>query len=80
MNGRPVKRSLTINGHRTSVSLEDPFWNAFGEIAKSKGLAINTLAARIDAERDLNSGLATSIRVYILQHLQSELDAKIDRS
>ena len=45
---RPVKRSLTLRGHRTSVSLEDEFWRAFREIADLQGKGINELAAEID--------------------------------
>ncbi|CUJ96216.1 hypothetical protein RUE5091_01638 [Ruegeria denitrificans] len=66
MSGRPVKRSLTLKGHRTSVSLEDEFWQAFRDIAKEKELAINALAAEIDVERDPEIGLASAIRVYVL--------------
>ncbi|WP_299660138.1 ribbon-helix-helix domain-containing protein [uncultured Ruegeria sp.] len=66
MSGRPIKRSLTLQGHRTSVSLEDEFWQAFREIAREKDLAINVLAANIDAERDPETGLASAIRVFIL--------------
>ena len=65
MSGRPVKRSLTIKGHRTSVSLEDAFWAAFREVAAQEGKAINALAAEIDAVRG-DVGLASAIRVYIL--------------
>ena len=67
MTGRPVKRSLTLRGHRTSVSLEDEFWIAFREIAKEKGRAINDLAAEIDATRDVETGLASAIRVFVLR-------------
>ena len=66
MSGRPIKRSLTLQGHRTSVSLEDEFWQAFREIAREKELPINVLAANIDAERDPETGLASAIRVFIL--------------
>ncbi len=66
MSGRPVKRSLTLQGHRTSVSLEDVFWQAFRDIAREKELPINVLAAQIDAERDPETGLASAIRVYVL--------------
>ncbi|SHG29004.1 ribbon-helix-helix domain-containing protein [Cognatishimia maritima] len=70
---RPVKRSLTLKGHRTSVSLEDDFWSAFKEIAAEKQLPINVLAAQIDAERDLDTGLASAIRLYVLRHYRSAL-------
>ncbi|MEJ5217065.1 ribbon-helix-helix domain-containing protein [Cognatishimia sp. D5M38] len=69
---RPVKRSLTLKGHRTSVSLEDEFWSAFREIADEKDMPINALAAEIDASRDLDAGLASAIRLYVLQHYKSE--------
>lgn len=71
MSARPVKRSLTLRGHRTSVSLEDDFWRAFREISEEKSLPINELAAQIDAERDMETGLATAIRLYVLNHYKN---------
>ena len=68
MSLRPRKRSLTLRGHRTSVSLEDRFWQAFRTIAKEKNRPINDLAAEIDAARTLDTGLASAIRDYVLQH------------
>lgn len=68
---RPKKRSLTLKGHRTSVSLEDDFWRAFHEIAAEKGKPINALAAEIDAGRNLETGLATAIRLYVLAHYRA---------
>ena len=68
---RPRKRSLTLRGHRTSVSLEDPFWDALCELAERRGLSINALVAEIDEARGLKSGLASAIRVYVLQALTS---------
>lgn len=72
---RPQKRSLTLRGHRTSVSLEEPFWNAFLMIAKSEGQTINGLAAKIDEDRGVESGLATAIRLYVLRWYQSRGDS-----
>ena len=66
MSGRPIKRSLTLKGHRTSVSLEDEFWRAFRYIAAEKDMPINTLAAEIDVARDPETGLASAIRVFVL--------------
>lgn len=68
MTQRPVKRSLTLHGHRTSVSLEDEFWHAFREIAAEKPIPINALAAEIDAKRGPDLGLASAIRLYVLRH------------
>ncbi|MEE9388875.1 MAG: ribbon-helix-helix domain-containing protein [Paracoccaceae bacterium] len=71
MSTRPVKRSLTLRGHRTSVSLEDEFWQAFRAIATEKQLPINELTAQIDAERGTEIGLASAIRVFVLKHYQN---------
>ncbi len=68
MNGRPVKHSLTLRGHRTSVSLEDAFWTAFRRIAEARGQGLNALAAEIDAARG-DIGLASAIRVFVLREL-----------
>lgn len=68
---RPIKRSLTLRGHRTSVSLEDPFWQAFRDIAAEQDRPINDLAAEIDAARDLDTGLATAIRLYVLAYYRN---------
>lgn len=66
MSGRPVKHSLTLRGHRTSVSLEHIFWQEFRRIARERGLALNLLAAQIDATRG-DIGLASAIRVFVLE-------------
>ena len=71
---RPIKRSLTLKGHRTSVSLEDEFWQSFRDIADSKNIPINALAAEIDAKRELDIGLAGAIRLYVLQHYKNAAD------
>ncbi|QFT63720.1 Predicted DNA-binding protein, contains Ribbon-helix-helix (RHH) domain [Roseivivax halotolerans] len=73
MSGRPVKRSLTLSGHRTSVSLEEPFWQEFRAIARAEGKPINRLAAEIDADRDVEVGLASAIRLYVLESLKARL-------
>jgi predicted DNA-binding ribbon-helix-helix protein len=67
MSARPQKHSLTLKGHRTSVSLEPEFWGAFREIATSEGKPVNALASEIDAVRDPNVGLASAIRVFVLE-------------
>ncbi|WP_019955108.1 ribbon-helix-helix domain-containing protein [Yoonia vestfoldensis] len=63
---RPAKRSLTLRGHRTSVTLEDIFWKAFCDIARGDAKTINGLAAEIDAARG-DIGLASAIRIYVLE-------------
>jgi predicted DNA-binding ribbon-helix-helix protein len=75
MSAGPQKHSLTLRGHRTSVTLEPEFWQAFRDIAHAKDIAINVLAAQIDASREHDVGLASAIRVYVLQfYRQSRRD------
>ncbi len=68
---RPVKHSLTLRGHRTSVSLEPEFWDAFRTLARIEGVPLNELAARIDEGRGADRGLASAIRVYVLEAVQA---------
>ena len=70
MTTRPAKHSLTLRGHRTSVSLEPEFWDAFRAIAAEKDTPLNALAAEIDAARRGEEGLASAIRVFCLNHYQ----------
>ncbi len=71
MTDRPAKHSLTLRGHRTSVSLEPEFWQAFRAIADSTGMPINALAAEIDAARGTDLGLASAIRLHVLRHYRA---------
>lgn len=66
MTGRPRKHSLTLRGHRTSVSLEDAFWTELQRLAEVQGKSVNELVAEIDAGRGVTSGLAAAIRVHVL--------------
>ena len=59
------KRSVMIDGHRTSVSLENAFWEALQVIARNRGLSINQLVAEVDKGRKAN--LSSALRVYALQ-------------
>ncbi len=70
---RPKKHSLTLRGHRTSVSLEDEFWLAFRKIAAEQSRPINDLAAEIDANRDPDTGLASEIRLFVFRELTKRL-------
>ena len=70
MNAGPQKHSLTLNGHRTSVSLEAEFWIAFRDIADADGKALNALASEIDAARAPDVGLASAIRVFVLKRFR----------
>ena len=67
------KRSLTIHGHRTSISLEEPFWMALNDIAKARQQSVASLVQMIDKER--GGGLSSAIRVFILAELRHQLAA-----
>uniref|UniRef100_UPI0035AE120D ribbon-helix-helix domain-containing protein n=1 Tax=Paenirhodobacter enshiensis TaxID=1105367 RepID=UPI0035AE120D len=69
---RPDKHSLTLEGHRTSVSLEPEFWRAFRDIATERGIGLNALACEIDIARGAETGLASAIRLHVLAHYRSK--------
>jgi predicted DNA-binding ribbon-helix-helix protein len=66
----PIKRSVMIAGHATSISLEPAFWDALREAAVAEGVPLNALVARIDAERIAApdpANLASAIRVWLFE-------------
>ena len=69
--GAMKKRSVVLAGHRTSVSLENAFWDALKAIAGRKNSTVNQLVTEIDKQR--NGNLSSAIRVYVLRSLQSDL-------
>lgn len=73
MTARPVKHSVTLHGHRTSISLEEPFWSELRDIARLKSVPINALVSEIDEGRGMDSGLASAIRVYVLETLKDRV-------
>lgn len=68
-SARPVKRSFSIRGHRTSISLEQPFWEALKEAAARERMPLAALIARID-ERRGSAGLSSAVRVWILDYVR----------
>ena len=74
----PVKRSIQIAGHMTSISLEPLFWELLKQAASAEGLPINALVARIDAERikaPVPPGLAGAIRLWLVAWLAARIAA-----
>lgn len=69
MTDRVIKRSVSIAGHPTSISLEDAFWEALKEIAHEQGKAINELVAEVDAQGQDN--LSSALRLYVLETYRS---------
>ena len=66
---KPLKRSFNIAGHRTSISLEAPFWDALRDLAAAGGVSMAQMVARIDTERG-DTNLSSAVRVHILVHFR----------
>jgi len=71
MKSAITKRSVVIGGHKTSVSLEEPFWNAVREIAGSQQMTVSSLLRQIDLDRR-NANLSSAIRVFVLENVRSQ--------
>ena len=67
MKSAIIKRSVFVGNHKTSISLEDKFWEGLKEIARSRNVTISQLVSAIDAERH-NSNLSSAIRLCVLAH------------
>jgi predicted DNA-binding ribbon-helix-helix protein len=65
-----VKRSIVIAGHKTSVSLEDAFWDAQKEIASTRDVTLSEVVANIDALRN-QGNLSSAIRLFVLDHFRA---------
>jgi predicted DNA-binding ribbon-helix-helix protein len=61
-----AKRSITIAGHRTSISLEEPFWQALGEIAVARQTSLAALVVEIDRNRPTAINLSSAVRLFVL--------------
>jgi predicted DNA-binding ribbon-helix-helix protein len=72
MNSRVVKRSIMIAGHRTSVSIEEAFWQALKDIALSRKTTLCELVASIDTGRE-HGNLSSAIRLFVLDHFQARI-------
>jgi predicted DNA-binding ribbon-helix-helix protein len=73
---RPIKRSFAIRGHRTSISLEPPFWSALKEVAARERLPLAKLVGTIDKNRG-ESGLSSAVRIWLLNYYQARDDVRI---
>ena len=65
-----VKRSVVIGGHKTSVSLEQPFWDVVREIAATETITVSAVLRRVDAAR-AQANLSSAVRVYVLQQVRA---------
>jgi predicted DNA-binding ribbon-helix-helix protein len=74
MKSTVVKRSIVIDGHKTSVSLEDPFWEGLKEIAKDRRKTLSELIGGIDTNRE-HANLSSALRLFVLDHCRKRAAA-----
>ena len=72
MRSTIAKRSVVIAGHKTSISLEDAFWNDLRRIAAGRDMSVSDLVGSIDADRE-NANLSSAIRLFVLGVYQDQI-------
>ena len=73
VTGRLRKHSVSIHGHATSYTLEDPFFELIEEIAAARELSVAALIAEIDSKRDRSINLSSALRLHVLEWLKSRI-------
>jgi predicted DNA-binding ribbon-helix-helix protein len=68
-----IKRSIVLDGHKTSVSLENEFWHGLREIAGRENISLSTLVGKIDHERN-SCNLSSAIRVHVFNYFRAHID------
>jgi predicted DNA-binding ribbon-helix-helix protein len=79
MKSAVIKRSILINGRKTSVSLENEFWAALHEIAVGKNTAVSAMVERIDSDRE-NINLSSAVRVFVLNHFRPRAKMRVPQA
>jgi predicted DNA-binding ribbon-helix-helix protein len=69
-----IKRSIVVGGHKTSVSLEDDFWDALKEIAPRQRVALSDLVGALDEQRQ-HGNLSSTVRLFVLNHYRRRVEA-----
>jgi predicted DNA-binding ribbon-helix-helix protein len=72
MKSAVIKRSISIDGHKTSITLEDEFWSGLNEIAQAQGASIAQTVKEIDRARRPGLNLSSAIRVFVLDRFRSK--------
>lgn len=76
MKSPVVKRSIVVAGHKTSVSLEEAFWNGMKEISGERNMTLSELVGEIDSKRQ-QGNLSSAIRLFVLDHFKSRATAAV---
>jgi predicted DNA-binding ribbon-helix-helix protein len=71
MKSTVIKRSIVLAGHKTSLSLEDEFWNAFREIARGRDMSVSDLVGEIDSDRQ-HANLSSAVRLFVLDFYREQ--------
>jgi predicted DNA-binding ribbon-helix-helix protein len=77
MKSSVVKRSVVLAGHKTSVSLEDAFWERLKDIAKSRGMPLSDLISGIDVDRE-HGNLSSALRLFVLNHYTRPMSSQLN--
>jgi predicted DNA-binding ribbon-helix-helix protein len=72
MKSLVIKRSIVVGGHKTSVSLEEPFWKGLKEIAANRDLTLSEMVSSIDSGR-AHGNLSSAIRLFVLDHYRTTI-------
>ena len=75
MKSPVVKRSIVVAGNKTSVSLEDPFWDALREIARKRHATVSSLVSSIDSQRE-HGNLSSALRLFVLDQYRQQNSAE----
>ena len=78
MKSKVVKRSIVIAGHKTSVSVEEAFWQGLKDIAAERTMTLSDLIGAIDSERQ-HGNLSSAIRLFVLEHYQANGASRTER-
>ena len=73
MKSAIIKRSVSLAGHKTSISLEDAFWNYLKEVAERRGVSVSVIVAEIQAQ-DRQTNLSSAIRLFVLEHARERCE------
>tara|TARA_Y100001970_G_C14106135_1_gene788218 strand:- start:533 stop:790 length:258 start_codon:yes stop_codon:yes gene_type:complete len=73
------KRSVNISGHRTSISIEEQFWEVLKEISEYNKKSINSIILEIDKKRNIDTNLSSAIRLFVLNKLRKDKNLVIFR-
>ena len=76
MKSAVIKRSIVLDGHKTSVSLENEFWDGLREIVVHENTTLSTLVGQIDHDRD-SCNLSSAIRVFVFKHFRARVGNEV---